>query len=211
MSAQVAKSPYATPNDQTFRCTATAAPLALWPIRKYIIISSQTTVTRTTVLIPNQLKGHDIHPDPLEISLLLDPSPGATLPPTHNASQTNELGHVRQDASCPYSGAVCCIGGPALVIYVSPTEEELFQKYSPEIQKRSLENRFERQQEFDNFVTKLKEYSKSDKPIWEVAAQDEKAQRKAKIAEQAKLVEEIRKKKEEMQKSGETPVTGGSL
>jgi hypothetical protein len=56
------------------------------------------------------------------------------------------------------------VGGPALIYYVAPTEEELFLKYNPDLQKRSLENRVERQEDFDNFVTKLKEYSKSDKP-----------------------------------------------
>ncbi|KAF3765105.1 hypothetical protein M406DRAFT_322881, partial [Cryphonectria parasitica EP155] len=61
-------------------------------------------------------------------------------------------------------GAVICIGGPALTYYVSPTEEELFKKYNPDLQKKSLERRTERQQEFDVFVSKLKEYSKSDKP-----------------------------------------------
>lgn len=55
------------------------------------------------------------------------------------------------------------IGGPALVYYVSPTEEELFLKYNPELQKRSLQNRVGKQQDFDDFVTKLKEYSKSNK------------------------------------------------
>lgn len=48
--------------------------------------------------------------------------------------------------------------------YVQPTEEELFQKYNPELQKRSLENRAQREQEFDDFVNRLKKYSKSDKP-----------------------------------------------
>lgn len=48
--------------------------------------------------------------------------------------------------------------------YVSPTEEELFNKYNPDLQKKSLANRHEKQQEFDEFVSKLKEYSKSDKP-----------------------------------------------
>jgi len=38
------------------------------------------------------------------------------------------------------------------------------QKYNPELQKRSLERRKEKQEDFDNFVTRLKEYSKSDKP-----------------------------------------------
>lgn len=57
-----------------------------------------------------------------------------------------------------------CVGGPAFVYYVSPTEEELFKKYNPDLQKKSLANRHEKQQEFDKFVSKLKEYSKSDKP-----------------------------------------------
>lgn len=77
-----------------------------------------------------------------------------------------------------------CIGGPALIYYVTPTEEELFlvrrpnlkqfhlisetnlclQRYNPELQKRSLERRQEKQEDFDNFVGRLKEYSKSDKP-----------------------------------------------
>lgn len=38
------------------------------------------------------------------------------------------------------------------------------QKYNPELQKRSLANRKEREQEFDAFVTKLKGYSKSSRP-----------------------------------------------
>jgi hypothetical protein len=56
------------------------------------------------------------------------------------------------------------IGGPAFVYWLSPTEEELFLKYNPDLQKRSLENRIGKQQDFDNFVGKLKEYSKSDRP-----------------------------------------------
>ena len=56
------------------------------------------------------------------------------------------------------------MGGPALTWYLTPTDEELFKKYNPDLQRKSLERRFERQQEFDDFVTKLKEYSKSDKP-----------------------------------------------
>lgn len=56
------------------------------------------------------------------------------------------------------------LGGPALIYYITPTEEELFAKYNPELQKRSLENRQGKQQDFDDFVMKLREYSKSDKP-----------------------------------------------
>lgn len=35
--------------------------------------------------------------------------------------------------------------------------------YNPELQKKSLERRYERQQDFDDFVTQLKEHSRSDK------------------------------------------------
>jgi hypothetical protein len=59
---------------------------------------------------------------------------------------------------------VVCVGGPALVFWVQPTDEELFKRYNPELQKKSLERRFERQQEFDDFVNQLKDFSKSDKP-----------------------------------------------
>jgi len=62
------------------------------------------------------------------------------------------------------SGGAVCVGGPALVRYVQPTDEELFQKYNPELQKRSLERRYEREKDFDDFVVKLKQQAKSDKP-----------------------------------------------
>jgi hypothetical protein len=55
------------------------------------------------------------------------------------------------------------VGGPALVYYVTPSEEEIFKRYNPELQRRSLEGRVQRQEEFDHFVKHLKEYSKSDK------------------------------------------------
>jgi len=51
-----------------------------------------------------------------------------------------------------------------LINYVQPTEEELFKKYNPELQKRSLEGRDERLREANEFIDKIKEYSKSDKP-----------------------------------------------
>jgi hypothetical protein len=72
-------------------------------------------------------------------------------------------------------------------MYVTPTEEEIFkvlqytchvhrhaptpallliiaQRYNPDLQKRALETRESRQQEFDDFVMQLREMSKSDKP-----------------------------------------------
>lgn len=44
------------------------------------------------------------------------------------------------------------------------SEEELFKRYNPDLQRRSLENRLSKQQDFDKFVNNLKEYSKSEKP-----------------------------------------------
>ncbi|KAK0655802.1 CBP4-domain-containing protein [Cercophora newfieldiana] len=61
------------------------------------------------------------------------------------------------------AGVIVCVGGPAFTLWVTPTEEELFKKYNPELQKRSLEGRYERQKEFDDFVSNLKRLSKSEK------------------------------------------------
>ena len=46
---------------------------------------------------------------------------------------------------------------------LTPTEEELFERYNPDLQKKSLENRGRREQEFDDFVSTIKEAAKSDK------------------------------------------------
>lgn len=59
------------------------------------------------------------------------------------------------------------MGGPALTMWLQPTDEELFKRYNPELQKKSLERRYERQKDFDDFVMRLREYSKSDKPSTE--------------------------------------------
>lgn len=47
--------------------------------------------------------------------------------------------------------------------------------------------------------------------VWEAAAEDERRMRDGKIAEQAKLMEEMRARKEEIRKSGQSLVPGGSL
>ncbi|KAK4548299.1 assembly factor cbp4 [Oleoguttula mirabilis] len=82
------------------------------------------------------------------------------------------------------SGGLMCIGGPALIYYVTPTEEELFLRYNPDLQRRSLERRQEKQEEFDGFVTRLKEYSKSDKPIWTVWEQEVEKKRQLGIQQE---------------------------
>jgi len=55
-------------------------------------------------------------------------------------------------------------GGPMLIDYVTPTEEELFKRYNPDLQRRSLEGRDQKLKEANEFIDKIKEYSKSDKP-----------------------------------------------
>lgn len=60
---------------------------------------------------------------------------------------------------------------------MTPAEGELFKRFSPELQKKNLEMRDERLRNHQEFIAQLKEYSKSDKPIWVAAAE---AQAKAK-------------------------------
>ena len=72
------------------------------------------------------------------------------------------------------------------------------QKYNPDLQKRSLENREQKQQDFDNFVNKLKEYSKSDKPIWIAAAEDEARQRANSAEERQRIAQDIQRRREKI-------------
>jgi len=74
------------------------------------------------------------------------------------------------------------------------------QRYNPDLKKRALANREQRQQDFDNFVTKLKEYSKSDRPIWEVAAEDEARTRAAALANESTVEEEAKRLREEVKR-----------
>ncbi|PGG95327.1 assembly factor CBP4 [Helicocarpus griseus UAMH5409] len=101
-------------------------------------------------------------------------------------------------------GGVLCIGGPALVQYLRPSEEELFKRFNPELQKRNIETREKRQQDFDTFVTQLKTHAKSDKSIWQAMKESEATnkrqatqQRKAETEEVAKQKEQIKKELEE--------------
>ncbi|KAJ0123133.1 hypothetical protein N8I77_010206 [Diaporthe amygdali] len=97
-------------------------------------------------------------------------------------------------------GGAIIVGGPAFTYWVSPTEEELFKKYNPDLQKKSLANRAERQREFDDFVGKLKEYSKSDKPIWVVQAEAAEQERQMRRLQAKKSAEEERLRREALRK-----------
>lgn len=75
---------------------------------------------------------------------------------------------------------------------------DMDQKYNPDLQKRSLENREQKEQDFDNFVNKLKEYSKSDKPIWTAAAEDEARQRANSAEEQRRIAQDIQRRRDKI-------------
>jgi len=68
-----------------------------------------------------------------------------------------------------------------------------------------LQNRTERQQEFDDFVNRLKEASKSDKPIWDAVADIEakraQALKEAAAQERASAAEESEKRRQEIRSS----------
>jgi hypothetical protein len=51
----------------------------------------------------------------------------------------------------------------------------------------------------------------NDIVVWEAAAEDERRQKDGKIAEQVKLVDEIRRRKEEIRKTGTSDIPGSSL
>ncbi|KAI1092883.1 CBP4-domain-containing protein [Rostrohypoxylon terebratum] len=97
-------------------------------------------------------------------------------------------------------GGAVCVGGPAFVVWVQPSEEELFKKYNPDLQKKSLERRYERQKEFDDFVTQLKEHSKSDKPIWTVQEEALRKQKQDMLRQDILNTKEAEARKEAMRK-----------
>lgn len=66
-----------------------------------------------------------------------------------------------------------------------PSTANLEQKWNPELRARNEAMREQRQADHELFVSKMKEYSKSSKPIWVVAAEEEKKE-KARIAELAR-------------------------
>ncbi|RAK96868.1 uncharacterized protein BO80DRAFT_390861 [Aspergillus ibericus CBS 121593] len=97
-------------------------------------------------------------------------------------------------------GIVICVGGPAFVQYIRPTDEELFKRYNPDLQKRSLEEGDRRARDFDEYVGKLKQWSKSDKHIW-FAAQEQQEQKRLEVeANRSQAKEDAKVQREEMRK-----------
>jgi hypothetical protein len=61
------------------------------------------------------------------------------------------------------SGILVSVGGPLFVQSIRPSDDELVKRYNPDLQRRSAEQGQKRAQEFEDYVHKLKEWSKSDK------------------------------------------------
>ncbi|KAG5933181.1 hypothetical protein E4U59_007024 [Claviceps monticola] len=80
------------------------------------------------------------------------------------------------------AGVGISVGGPLLTMRLMPAEGELRSRYNPDLLKKSNDEREERQEDFDVFVKRLKEYSRSDKPIWTVMAEEEERQKKAALS-----------------------------
>jgi hypothetical protein len=93
-------------------------------------------------------------------------------------------------------------------------------RYNPELRKRSIEGKVARQQEFDNFVGKLKEQSRSDKPskyslsstnakavaahknaVWFVQAEEAQREKEERARGISRQSDEARARKEEMRRS----------
>lgn len=88
---------------------------------------------------------------------------------------------------------------------ITPAEGEVFKRFNPDLQKRNLELREKRIKDNEEFVSKLIEYSKSDKPIWIVAAEAEKREKEQRIkkeAEESSLQQRVREEMRAAQAQG---------
>lgn len=94
---------------------------------------------------------------------------------------------------------VISVGGPLGMYYLTPDPDALFQRFSPELQKYNLENRERRKAEYEDFRSKMIEYSKSDKPIW-VAAQEAQEKARLEIIERTRQEQKDRKQQAEAMK-----------
>ncbi|ODA78595.1 hypothetical protein RJ55_05977 [Drechmeria coniospora] len=97
-------------------------------------------------------------------------------------------------------GAAVSVGGPAFTYWLTPTEEQLRARYNPELLQRSIEGREEKEQEFDEFVTRLKAYAKSDKPIWVVVKEEDERRKKQALAAGKAQQQEASAQREEMRR-----------
>lgn len=102
----------------------------------------------------------------------------------------------------------CSLGGPAIMYYVTPAEGELFKRFNPDLQKRNLEMRPEREARYKDFAEKMIEYSKSDKPIWEAEREAREKVRAEIMAREGAERKEREERAREMRESVRTGMRG---
>ncbi|OJD09461.1 assembly factor CBP4, partial [Emergomyces pasteurianus Ep9510] len=84
--------------------------------------------------------------------------------------------------------------------YKTLIERITIQKFNPELQKRNLETRDQRQKDFNTFVTQLKTHAKSDKSIWHSIKQSETTNQKQVDMRRKAELEEAERQKEQIRK-----------
>ncbi|KAL8743416.1 MAG: hypothetical protein Q9190_004232 [Brigantiaea leucoxantha] len=94
--------------------------------------------------------------------------------------------------------------GPITMHYVTPDPDELFkidkiQKFNPDLQRRSLENRERITQEWNDYILKLQELSKSDKSIWIAWKEDEARRAKEEAEEAAKRLTQLQQQQQQQE------------
>ncbi|KLJ11724.1 assembly factor CBP4 [Blastomyces silverae] len=74
------------------------------------------------------------------------------------------------------------------------------QRFNPELQKRNLETREQRQKNFDTFVTQLKTHAKSDKSIWHAMKESEATSQRQTDMRRKEELEEAERQKAQIRK-----------
>ncbi|KAH8885712.1 hypothetical protein GQ53DRAFT_751060 [Thozetella sp. PMI_491] len=105
-------------------------------------------------------------------------------------------------------GVAISVGGPYLTSRFMISEEEALKKYTPEERKRIMEKKREKDEEFEYFVSRLKEQTKSKQNIWVVEAEERQKKdtqtRKEVEAKRRSAADEIEARKEQMRREVES-------
>ncbi|EGC49862.1 cytochrome b mRNA-processing protein 4 [Histoplasma capsulatum var. duboisii H88] len=179
------------PTDGSFSGPTSAQLIACAGIRELM------TVEKSGITYPRSL-----FPSPHTASILWElPYPvGADCATYSTSAPSSEPENLQYDKLVLAPGATTSTKSRALVQYVRPTEEELFQKFNPELQKRNLETRDQRQKDFDSFVTQLKTHAKSDKSIWHAIKESETTNRREVETRRKAELEEAERQKAQIRK-----------
>ncbi|KAF8241978.1 hypothetical protein K440DRAFT_620106 [Wilcoxina mikolae CBS 423.85] len=102
--------------------------------------------------------------------------------------------YIKMGAAC----LACCIGGPALVMWVQPDPDELFKRYNCDLQRKALSQREQRLKDHAAHVAKLRKYCQSEKPIWIIAVEEENKRDRTISSERQQILDELERQKQEI-------------